>query len=327
MTLLHLAAKDPSAIDVLLRHGADVHARDTGDHTYALHWAAAGGAVDAVRRLIAAGSDVVGAGDDHALEVIGWASCWPGCDDAAHRAVVDLLVAHGARHHVFSAIALDLEDELRKVVARDPASINRRMSHNENQQLPLHFAVRMRRRAMIATLLEVGADPLGVDGSGMSVAAYAETTDVDRPVMEAIRRMTVDELQSAAGGNRAPHPTHSDFIAVVALEDWSTARRLLDADARLLAPAGGALHLMAKRGALESVRWLIANGADPNARWKHWDCAVTPLHLAILADHAAIVRMLLDAGANPRIRDTKHDADARGWAEFLARREILSLLD
>ena len=326
MTLLHLAATNAAAVEVLLRHGADVHARDTGDHTYALHWAAAGGAVDAAQRLIAAGSDVIGAGDDHALEVIGWAACWPGCDDAAHRAVADLLVAHGARHHVFSAIALGLEDEVRRIVARDPASLNRRMSHNENQQLPLHFAVRMQRRHMVSILLDLGADPLGVDGSGMPVAAYTETTDIDHPVMEAIRRMTLDELRSAADGNRAPRPTLADFIAVVALEDWETARRLLDADARLLTAAGGALHIMAKRGAVDAVRWLLANGADPSAQWNHWDSAVTPLHLAILADHPEVVRALLEAGADAHIRDTKHNADARGWAEFFARGEILSLL-
>lgn len=324
MTLLHLAAKHASSVEVLLRHGADVHARDSGDNTFPIHWAAAAGAVDAVERLIAAGSDVLGAGDDHALEVIGWASCWQGGDDAAHRRVVELLVARGARHHVFSAIALDLEDELRRIVAREPAALSRRMSHNENQQLPLHFAVRMQRRRMVELLIELGADPLGVDGSGFPVAAYAETPGVDRPVMEAIGRMTMEELQSAAGGRRPPRATASDFIAAVALEDWDLARRLLDADASL--HGVGALHLMAKRGALASVHWLLANDADPSSRWNHWDSSVTPLHLAILADHAEVVQALLDAGADSWIRDSKHDSDARGWAEFFGRREILPLL-
>ena len=59
--------------------------------------------LDVVRRLADAGGDVVGHGDDHELEVIGWATCWDGCDDDAHRAVADFLVERGARHHIFSA--------------------------------------------------------------------------------------------------------------------------------------------------------------------------------------------------------------------------------
>src|SRR5947209_2251676 len=118
------------------------------------------------------------------MEVIGWASCWDGCNDAAHRAVVDFLVSHGARHHIFSAIGLDLADEVRRIVAEDPSALNRRLSRNENHQAPLHFAVRMKRPAMVALLLELGADPLAVDGSGVHAAVYAMAPDTDRPLME-----------------------------------------------------------------------------------------------------------------------------------------------
>ena len=47
-----------------------------------MHWAAANGHLGVVRRLVDAGGDVVGRGDDHALEVIGWATCWDQCHDA-----------------------------------------------------------------------------------------------------------------------------------------------------------------------------------------------------------------------------------------------------
>ncbi len=105
-------------MDLLLTRGLDVNIREKGDNTYAMHWAAAAGHLHVVRRLADAGGDVIGDGDDHALEVIGWARCWGGCDDAAHRAVVDFLVSRGARHHIFSAIALNLADEVRGIVAR-----------------------------------------------------------------------------------------------------------------------------------------------------------------------------------------------------------------
>jgi len=75
------------------------------------------------------------------------------------------------------------------------------------------------------------------------------------------------------------------------------------------------------------VQWLLDQGADPNARWAHWDAEVTPLHLAALGDHPEVVRQLLSAGADPRIHDSKHDSDALGWAEFFRRSEIVRILE
>ncbi len=83
---------------------------------------------------------------------------------------------------------------------------------------------------------------------------------------------------------------------------------------------------MAKRNDRAAVKWLLDNGADPNALWSHWDADVTPLHLAILGGHTEIVRVLLDGGADPGIRDSKHESDALGWAGFFRRSEIVQML-
>jgi len=332
MTLLHVAAQHGHlrVVDLLLERGIDVNARESGDNTCAMHWAAAGGHLDVVRRLADAGGDVIGHGDDHELEVIGWATCWNRCDDDAHRAVAEFLTGRGAHHHIFSAIALDLGDEVRRIVSRDPRALNQRMSRNENNQLPLHFAVRMNRRAMVELLLELGADPLGPDGSGMTVAAYAESPDRDLAVMERIRDMTSAELLSAERGHRAPRSNAMDLVAALALSDWPRAETLVRDSPHLLgheATSAGVLHLMAKRGATDAVRWLIERGIEVDARWAHWDSEVTAMHLAILANHPDIMRLLLDAGADPTIRDTKHDSDARGWAEFFGRGTIVEMID
>lgn len=145
-------------MELLLKRGLDVNVREKGDNTYPMHWAAAAGHLEVVRRLADAGGDVVGRGDDHELEVIGWATCWDGCDDAAHRAVAEFLVRRGARHHIFSAIAMNLADEIRRIVAADPAALSRPMSRNEDYQLPLHFAVLKNRPEMVSLLLDLG-DP------------------------------------------------------------------------------------------------------------------------------------------------------------------------
>jgi ankyrin repeat protein len=296
LTLLHLAAQSgqPAMVELLLRRGLDVNARDRGDNTYPMHWAAAGGHVDVVRRLADAGGDVIGSGDDHELQVIGWATCWDGCDDEAHRAVVDFLVSRGARHHIFSAIAVNSAVEVRRVVAADQAALARPMSRNENHQLPLHFAVRMNRPEMVELLLDLGADPGGRDGLGASASVYAAAPGVDKAVIETLARR---------GG--------LDLFGALVLRDEQAAARVLDEGG---APPG-VLHMLAKRGEVWGVRWLLEHGADPNELWGHWDAEVTPLHLAAAQGHADVVRLLLAAGADPTVRDSKHDGDAAGWAE------------
>jgi ankyrin repeat protein len=325
-TLLHVAAfaGHLAAADLLLKRGLDVNAREKGDNTYPMHWAAAAGHLDVVRRLADAGGDIVGRGDDHGLEVIGWTSCWDGGDDVAHRAVSEFLLSRGARHHIYSAISLNLADEVRRIVAADPSTLNSRMSRNENNEMPLHYAVQRNRPEMVSLLLDLGADPLAVDGAGMPAAAYATAPDLDLRVMEKIRALTSSELVSAERGNRPPRTGMMDLVAAVALGDWETAATLLNANRKVIEP--GVLHLMAKRNDVAALKWLLDHGADPNARWAHWEAEVTPLHLAASQGHAESVRQLLNGGADPSIRDSMHDADAIGWAEFFRRPDVVQIL-
>jgi ankyrin repeat protein len=321
-SLLHFAARHAPAIALLLRRGLDANTLESGDNTTAMHWAAAAGALDSVRLLADAGCDVVGHGDDHELEVIGWAACWEGCDTRAHRDVADFLVSRGARHHIFSAIAHGLEDEVRRIVAADPSALNRRMSRNESHQLPLHFAVRMRQKSMVDLLIALGADPLGVDDSGSTATANAFSGDLDHAPLQAIHAMTLAELDSARRGHREARLGPLDLVAALALGDLATAERAWDA----ASARTGALHLMAKRGDVRAVQWLLDLGADPNERWTHWGMSCTALHLAIWGDHEEVVRLLLDRGADASIRDSMHDGDASGWAEHFGRARMIAML-
>ncbi len=136
-TGLHLAVRHPDAVRLLLEHGADPNVRDAGDNALALHFAAGGAPLDSVRALLDAGSDVHGIGDVHRLDVIGWATVFA----EARRDVVNLLVERGARHHVFSAIALGDLDLLQRIVEDDPDAITRRLSRFEQEQTVLHYVI------------------------------------------------------------------------------------------------------------------------------------------------------------------------------------------
>jgi hypothetical protein len=177
----------------------------------------------------------------------------------------------------------------------------------------------------VELLLELGADPLAVDGGGMPVAVYAENREIDLPVMKRIHQLTLQELDSARRGHRPPNAAPMDLVAAAALREWDTAATLVEANPRLLR-RDGALHLLAKRGDAAAVKWLLEHGADANALWAHWDTDLTPLHLAAGHGHADVVRLLLDADADRRIRDSKHDSDPAGWAEFFKQPEIARLL-
>lgn len=164
-TGLHTAAKlgHAAAVRLLLERGADPKAREVGDATSPLHWAAAGGHRDVVELLLQAGADPVGAGDEHELEVIGWATYFA---KPIREEVVALLLQHGAQHHVFSALCMGDAQLLREVAARDPQALERRMSSYEQGMTPLHLALDRQRHDLLAVLIELGAELEATDERG-----------------------------------------------------------------------------------------------------------------------------------------------------------------
>lgn len=211
-TGLHAAVRHPEAVRLLLEHGSDPNSRDDGDNALPLHFAAGDGPLDSVRALLDGGSDVQGVGDLHRMDVIGWATLTA----EARRDVVDLLVERGARHHVFSAIALGDLELLRRVIANDAQAITRRLSEFEQEQTALHYVV---------------APADGLVGGLFRTGEHYRTLDL-------LIELGADlEAQDAKG--RTP-------LAVAMLYgDWEAMRRLHAAGARVpevsSAPAGGTL--------------------------------------------------------------------------------------
>jgi ankyrin repeat protein len=201
-TGLHLAARHAHAVRLLLEHGADPNARDVGDNAYALHFAAGAGALEAARALLDAGGDVHGVGDVHQLEVIGWATCFGA---TIPQDVLELLLERGARHHIFSAIAVQDAELIQQLVEENPDALSRRLSRFENGQTALHYVIAPpdgllgggfrtgAHYAILDLLIELGADLEAEDDKGRTPLTVAMLKGDE----EAMRRLQ-------AAGARVP---------------------------------------------------------------------------------------------------------------------------
>jgi ankyrin repeat protein len=191
--LLHLAAEKGhlACVEVLLKAGFDVRKRDRLAKASALHWAAQEGHLPIVKRLVEAGADVDGAGDAHAMGVIGWAVCF----DRTHSEIADFLMASGAKPHILAAVAMNRADLVRELVARNPKLLaTQKMSRFEHHRTPLHLAVLKNRPAMVKLLLELGADPVAEDSRGYTPLNFV-TTRTDASIAEMLIEAGADPEQ------------------------------------------------------------------------------------------------------------------------------------
>jgi ankyrin repeat protein len=185
-TPLHRAAwHDRSeCVRVLLDAGADVSIRDYGDNASALHGAARYADVGVVRLLVEAGADVIGAGDDHQLGVLGWATCLgPVREDVAA-----YLLHVGARLDIWAAIALGRPADVRGVVERDRAVLGARMSRSEHRRTPLHHAAALDRADMVRLLIDLGADVAATDDAGATPLTAAALRGGDPTIVAILER-------------------------------------------------------------------------------------------------------------------------------------------
>ena len=300
-------------VRLLLERGADPNIRDEGDNAFPLHFAAERQALPVIRLLIEHGADPVGRGDLHELEVIGWATCFGKSDPA----VVEYLLAHGARHNVLSATAVGDAESLRAVGARQPAELDRRMDATNQHRRPLHLAVVSKQPGSLAALLDLGADVELVDAAGL--------TPLDQAALNGEAKM-VRMLLAHGATIRMP--------AGVALGRTEDIARLVREEPDCLKPGrrfGTLIVRAAERGAGEVIEALLRHGADVNGR-DNPSTAVdstegyTPLHAAAFHGNREAAGVLLQHGADVRARDSKYVGTPAGWANYAKHYELRDFL-
>ncbi|GAA2807948.1 ankyrin repeat domain-containing protein [Crossiella cryophila] len=185
----------------------------------------------------------------------------------------------------------------------------------------LKWAVTHDQRQRVALLARHGVDVVSPLADGATPLAHA-------------LRNGHRELATLLRGLNAPEPELSPvdaFVAAALAGDRTavehTPAHVVEA-ARTARP--GLLVWAAAQHRPEAVRLLVDKGFDVNARGRGdmplehpWQ---TALHTAIQVGDTEVVRLLLELGADPGIRDRNFDGDARSWAEHFGRTEVLELL-
>jgi ankyrin repeat protein len=310
-TALHRAApcNRHACVRLLLERGADVDIRDYPNNATALHFAAVAGDLEMVNMLVEAGSDVVGDGDDYDVGVLGWATCL----SRLREDVAEYLIAHGAPLNLWSAIALDRVEAVRRFIESNRSLLGARMSRNQRFRTPLHHAAAKNRPAIVRLLLGLGADVNATDATGATALTTAAMENADPSILAMLQE---------AGAK-------IDLTSALALRRYDLAQAMLkDAPSRI-GPDGHdtiTLHLAVSKKDLGAIKWLLKHGVDVNAKRMMWGCNHTALQMTTENGALDIARMLLDAGADPNVRDDKYEATALGWAEFFGRDEFAALI-
>ncbi len=122
------------------------------------------------------------------------------------------------------------------------------------------------------------------------------------------------------------HDQVDELIAIAMAGDRPAVERLLASDpglrGRAIERCPEQLVRAAEQDSYDAVALLIELGFDVNARSR-----TAPLHEAAMRGDVAVIRLLLDHGADPDIHDTAYDATPAGWAAHHGQQEAQELLE
>ena len=257
-----------------------------GGRPQALHLAVESGRRELFDLLLGAGAEIDGrnAGYDH------WSPLALAIDHD-RPGMRGTLLERGARVGLLEALLLGDDPAVRRLLSGGPPAVP---PITPNGGSFLAFA---RTTAAIDRLLELGVDRDQRDRWDTSpIEAISRLGPRGRPLVQHLlaRGMTATPAEYARLGDRAA-------LAALADRDPGVAR-----SAPVLLGAVDSGHH-------ELAEWLLARGADPNAR-SALGSQGTALHSAAWEGDLRMARLLVAAGADPAARDAEHDTAPARWA-------------
>jgi ankyrin repeat protein len=282
------------------------------------------GAIDDVRAMIAAAPALVNAIGPHPF--------WGGRPQALHLAIeggrrelFDLLLEHGADGNGTND-GYDFWSPLMIAISRERTEMRDELLRR-GARVGLLEALMLADDMRVDSLLRESGLP-AIAPNGGSILAFARTTfAIDRLIELGASTDAKDRWGStpidamSRSGNRGQELVRHMIAHGVAaapqeyarLGDRETLARLIEADpsiARLPLVMMGAVDF----GHHALVEWLLARGADANAR-TNAQSRHTALHSAAWNGDLRMVQLLVDAGADRSARDEQYDGTPLGWAE------------
>lgn len=311
-TALHFGIAHEAVVRALLARGADPNIRDDGDRAYPLHFAAERGDLAVVKVLVEHGADPIGADTTHGLDVLGWAVCF---DYAQRTDVAQYLLAHGARHTLFSAAALGDADAIRET-ARAGADLNERMDRTNYRRTALHLAVAKGQPAAVRALTEAGADLNVVDAIGLTAvdqAALTGDTGTAQVLLDAGAVLTLPAAIALGHHEEVERLLRANSEILDPTNNRSWARLIVHASTRAPRRVMEALLRVAAR---HRAGLTIVNMEDDIETAVDQAPGFTALHAAAFNGNDEAVGVLLEHGVNPRARDGRYCGTPAGWARY-----------
>lgn len=307
--MLHHAAYEGKAkcARVLIDHGFDVNMRDEGDNAYPMHFAAEKGHLEIVKMLHEAGGDVHGENTVHGMHVLGWATCFAERRDD----IVAYLLANGAKHDVFSAVAMGEVELLEEMLTHDPSFIEKRFTIHDAKKTLLMQAAHCNQVETLQWLISQGADVHAKDGNGHDVMYYAGKSRVAAELTPILQTHGL-KLSLGVLINSGELDAAEAMIAAGVSQDELNA----------------AMHVAIEAKNQDATFWIIERGADINAKFRWWECQQTALHVVVAGgdEQLEFVKRLVEAGADTTIRDSEYDSPPLGWAHHFQALQLIEYL-
>jgi ankyrin repeat protein len=269
-------------VKLLLTHGAGVNARESGHGQTALMWAIAQDYPEVARLLVEHGAEIEARSTTGFTPLLFAARV--GDLESAR-----LLLARG----------VNVNDVVPATERPRPTPPRRTEASGSRSIRATDFGIKTR----CQTYDPICTPIAGPDGSALLIAAVRGHTDVAKTLLE----WGADPDEDGGMGYTALH---------WAAGTWATELVGPNGIARGAVAEWDALAGLPREAKLDFIKTLLAHGADPNARLvkapprtgrtkeRHWGInreGATPFLLAALAGDVRVMRLLVTAGADPRL--------------------------